>query len=106
MFENINGSYDIITCNPPYVSEEEYASLDRGVLFEPKAALVAGDGLEFYRRIAQAIDLLNPGGSIVLEIGASQAEVVMGLLQVGGFCGTECLKDYAGRERIVRAHKR
>lgn len=107
MFERLEGTFDIITCNPPYISEEEYATLNKGVFFEPKEALLAGDGLEFYRRIArEAPKLLNAGGSLVLEIGATHAGAVTELLNAGGFCGVECIKDYALRDRIVRAHKR
>lgn len=106
MFENISGSYDIITCNPPYVSESEYALLDKGVFFEPREALVAGDGLEFYRRIAcEAREHINGGGALVLEIGAIQADAVTGMLTQRGFCGVECAKDYAGRDRIVTAFR-
>jgi release factor glutamine methyltransferase len=106
MFDKLKGAYDIIVCNPPYVSDEEYAVLDKGVLFEPEIALKAGDGLEFYRRIAKdATRFINRGGSLVLEIGASQAKDVVRLLEQGGFTGIECLKDYAGRDRIVAARK-
>lgn len=54
LFSNINGSYDIITANPPYVSKEVYNTLMPEVrLFEPKGALIASDsGLAFYKRIA------------------------------------------------------
>jgi release factor glutamine methyltransferase len=107
LFACIDEMYDIIVCNPPYVSEEEYAQLDRSVkLYEPKGALTAGDGYEFYRRIAaEALRALNSGGALVLEIGAGQANAVCGLLAQGGFCGIECMKDYAGRDRIVCALK-
>jgi release factor glutamine methyltransferase len=107
MFNNIKGSYDIIVCNPPYVSEEEYGFLEDAVrLYEPGQALLAGDGLDFYRVIAkEGLKHLNPGGAVVLEIGATQEEKVRGLLNKGGFSGIECLKDYAGRDRIVCARK-
>ncbi len=105
MFENIQSAYDIIVCNPPYVSEGEYTELDDSVrLYEPKQALLAGDGLDFYRIIAkEALSHVNPKGAIVLEIGAAQAQSVMKLLSEGGFTGIQCLKDYAGRDRIICA---
>lgn len=108
MFGNIQSLYDIIVCNPPYVSEEEYDTLDGSVrLYEPKRALIAGDGLDFYRVIAKdGLKRLNPGGAIVLEIGATQAQAVSGILNAGGFAGIECLKDYAGWDRIVCAGRK
>ncbi len=106
MFDNMAGAFDIIVCNPPYVSEEEYAGLNESLRHEPKLALLAGDGYDFYRRIAgKATAFLNAGGALVLEIGAGQAQEVKGLLLSGGFGGIECIKDYAGRDRIVCAFK-
>lgn len=107
MFDNIAGSYDIIVCNPPYVSEQEYVSLDDSVrLYEPKTALTAGNGFDFYRIIAdEGLMHLNSAGALVLEIGADQALQVTELLKRGGFSDTECIKDYAGRDRIVCARR-
>lgn len=106
MFGDIGGSFDIIVCNPPYVSESEYAELDESVKREPKSALEAGDGFVFYRRIAdEATGFLNAGGALVLEIGAAQAEEVKRLLSRGGLGGIHCIKDYAGRDRVVCAFK-
>lgn len=107
MFGNIEGAYDIIVSNPPYVSEKEYNELDRGVRdYEPKTALIAEDGLRFYRIIAaKGLKYINPGGALVLEIGCDQAQSVTKLLENGGFTRIECFKDYEGRDRIVCAFK-
>ena len=107
MFACVSKTYDLIVCNPPYVSAQEYATLDRSVReHEPKIALLAGDGLDFYRIIAKkALQFLNGGGALVLEIGASQATRVMTLLVRNGFKDIECAKDYSGRDRILNAHK-
>jgi len=107
MFENVSGTYDIIVCNPPYVSEEEYDALPQSVRgFEPSLALLSGDGLEFYRIIAQqAPKVIDPGGALVLEIGAFQAQSVMKLLAENGFKDIKFIKDYQGRDRIVTALK-
>lgn len=106
MFGNLDESFDIIVCNPPYVSEEEYAALEESVKREPKLALLAGDGYDFYRRLAcESAAFLNDGGALVLEIGAGQAREITELLLTGGFGGIECIKDYAGRDRIVCAFK-
>ena len=107
MFTNIRGTYDIIVCNPPYVSNEEYEALLPDVKeYEPAAALKAGDGLDFYRIIAaEAPKHLAENGALVLEIGARQAQDVMELLEAGGFTKIECKKDYQKRDRIVTALK-
>ncbi len=108
MFDSLYGAYDIIVCNPPYVSQSEYERLDKSVKeYEPKLALVAGDGLDFYRNIAKnTMRYINPGGALVLEIGASQAEQVMHMLKANGFIDIVCKKDYEGRDRIVAARKK
>lgn len=105
MFADVNNAYDIIVSNPPYVSEDEYRTLDKSVrLFEPKLALTADDGLTFYRKIAaQSPRFLTPGGALVLEIGAGQGASVTALLGENGFKQITCKKDYAGRDRIVTA---
>lgn len=107
MFKNVSKTYDIIVCNPPYVSQSEYEKLDRGVKqYEPKLALIAGDGLRFYRDIAaNSMRYLNRKGALVLEIGATQASKVMDMLKQNGFCCVEYKKDYEGRDRIVYARK-
>ena len=105
MFESVSGTYDIIVCNPPYISDEEYETLSRDVKeYEPAAALKAGDGFDFYRIIAdEALKFLSEGGALVLEIGASQASIAAQLLKQSGFIEINCSKDYEGRDRIVTA---
>lgn len=73
--------YDLILSNPPYIAREEIESLDPEVRLEPELALLAGvDGLDFYRRIFNdAMNYLNPGGILLLEIGSGQAEAVSAL---------------------------
>jgi len=108
MFGNVDREYDLIVCNPPYVSEEEYENLASDVHdHEPRLALVAeDDGYAFYRRIASgATQHLTEGGMLVLEIGAQQARGVMTLLK-RDFEAVERFKDYEGRNRIVTARKK
>jgi release factor glutamine methyltransferase len=107
MFSCITGKYDLIISNPPYISNEEYKTLDSVVRdYEPKLALTAGDGLDCYRVIAQqAGQHINPGGALVLEIGMTQGEDVTALLAAGGFSDIELKQDYSGRDRIVTARK-
>lgn len=107
MLSRVTDTYDIIVSNPPYVSESDYETLDADVKhYEPRIALAAGDGLDYYRMIAsEAKQCLTQGGALVLEIGAAQRKDVTELLRVNGYQSVTCEKDYAGRDRIVTARR-
>lgn len=92
--------FDLIICNPPYLTASDMNSLQREVTFEPSLALYGGeDGLTFYRRIAHDYRKhLNHGGVLVLEIGATQREAVSEL-----FRDARTKKDYGGNDRVVIA---
>jgi release factor glutamine methyltransferase len=90
-------------CNPPYVSENEYAILDKEVKeYEPRLALVAGEnGLEFYRRLAQELpDYLYPGGQGWLEIGYQQGPAVQRLFRGAPWKKNIVKNDWAGHHRF------
>ncbi len=102
--EELSGEcLDLILCNPPYVSEAEYAGLAPELYAEPKAALVAPEeGLFFYRVITEKYrDKLRPGGWLVFEIGAGQGEAVMGFFAKNGYECVELRRDMAGLQRMV-----
>lgn len=108
LFENAAGKFDIIVCNPPYISEAEYAALEPQVKdYEPQGALLASsDGYAFYERLAETTDkFLSTGGSLVLEIGYNQKERVCQLLNVAGFDKLECGQDLAGRDRWISCER-
>ncbi len=97
-------TYDILTCNPPYIPTEIIKELQPEVKnYEPFMALDGhGDGLEFYRQIAdQARDWLNSSGWIYLEIGYDQANAVSSLLEKAGFDNIKVIKDAPGLDRVV-----
>ncbi len=97
-------TYDILTCNPPYIPTEIIKELQPEVRnYEPFMALDGhGDGLEFYRQIADQVrDWLNPSGSIYLEIGYDQANAVSSLLEKAGFDNIKIIKDAPGLDRVV-----
>lgn len=73
VFDQIDGRYDLILSNPPYVDAEDMASMPDEFRHEPELGLAAGgDGLDIAHRIlAQASDHLNPGGLLVVEVGNS-----------------------------------
>ena len=102
--------FDLIVCNPPYVSDEEFEKLDKNVKdYEPKAALLAGkDGLDIYKRIAGEVNnFLKPGAALIMEIGCEQAQAVRKLLEKTGVFGEITIeKDFQNHDRIVTAkHK-
>lgn len=98
--------YDVILSNPPYVSLDEYGALERELYFEPKWALTdGGDGLTFYRAIAEKYrNSIKDGGAIAFEIGASQADAVC---KIAAECGmtSEIIKDLSGNDRVAVLRK-
>ncbi len=94
---------DVVVCNPPYVSLQDYLELDGSVKdFEPRLALVGGeDGLEFYRRLKEELpDYLNTGAKIFFEIGANQGPAVLALFSTSCWKKTRIEKDWAGHDRF------
>ncbi|MFA5322213.1 MAG: peptide chain release factor N(5)-glutamine methyltransferase [Smithella sp.] len=110
LFEPLEDQFDIIVCNPPYISEDEYKELPAGVKdYEPAAALLAGKkGTEFYEKlIHQAPVYLKKNGWLLLEIGAKQEKSVRGLMEDSGFYDSIAMRrDYAGLPRVMRARRK
>jgi release factor glutamine methyltransferase len=102
--------FDLIVCNPPYVSSSEFEKLDKNVRnYEPRLALFAGqDGLDIYRRICRQFDkFLKPDAALMLEIGYAQGQAVKELLeQTGIFADIKVEKDCNKNDRIVIAIKK
>lgn len=102
--------FDLIICNPPYVSKVEYEKLDMKVKnYEPKLALDGGaDGLDVYRRIAGiAGSHLKKNGALLLEIGLAQGRQVKKLLEeTNAFSPIKSEKDFNNNDRIVTAIKK
>lgn len=97
---------DLVVSNPPYVADSD-PHLGRGDLrFEPRVALAAGgDGLDGIRALAAAAPrCLRPGGTLLLEHGFQQAGAVRTLLEGVGYTEIRTAQDYAGLDRVTRAH--
>lgn len=96
--DSVEGTFDLIVCNPPYLDRAEMDARDVALRFEPEEALYGGeDGLDFYRRLAgEYRRFLKPGGLLLTEIGMKQKEAVEAL-----FPGAECFYDYGGRPRVI-----
>jgi len=97
----LDGEFDLILCNPPYIADDE-ALMPDVADHEPPGALFAGpDGLDDYRRIIPELPrLLAPGGVAILEIGATQHISVKQLAEAVGFF-VACRQDLAGRDRAL-----
>lgn len=97
--------FEVIVANPPYIGRLDAVQPDVNVSrHEPNLALFGGDdGLDVIRSIVvQAGDWLKPGGSLLLEIGFNQAELVMDLLGQAGFSAIKCDRDFSGIDRIAQ----
>lgn len=97
----IEGSFDLILCNPPYIGVAEPLPDDVGA-YEPSSALFAGaDGLDDYRRIIPDLRrLMAPGAVAILEIGWTQDAAVSALGREAGF-SVEMRRDLAARPRAI-----
>jgi release factor glutamine methyltransferase len=97
----LDGQFDLILCNPPYIADTEKLMPDVAD-HEPAGALFAGaDGLDDYRRIIPDLSrLLAPGGVAILEIGHTQHISVGELAEAAGFAVT-CKQDLGGRDRAL-----
>ncbi len=104
LYAAVDGKYDVIVSNPPYIRSAEIPYLMPEVgEHEPVLALDGGaDGLDCYRKIAAgAGKVLKSGGRIYLEIGSEQAGDVGSLISENGFEKIKVLKDLAGLDRVV-----
>ena len=108
LFESVEGVFDMIVSNPPYIPTEDIEDLMREVRdHEPHLALDGSkDGLLFYRKLAEESGrYLVPGGSLLFEIGYDQGGAVSQLLDQAGFKDIHVKKDLADLDRVVYAVK-
>lgn len=104
LFENVQGKYDVIVSNPPYIRTAVIEELKEEVkCHDPFIALDGKeDGLYFYREIVdKSRAFLNSGGKLYFEIGHDQGEDVKRLMEDAGFVDIIVKKDLAGLDRVV-----
>ena len=101
----VEGNFDLIVANLPYVATGDRDTLSREVLHDPGLAVFGGeDGAEIIRElIAAAPDHLRPGGLLALEIGLGQAERLSVLLAEKNFHDIAGIQDYASVTRFLFA---
>ena len=104
LFSAVEGQYDVIISNPPYIRTSVIEGLKEEVKFHDPFIALDGkeDGLYFYRRIVdESPNYLKKGGKLYFEIGHDQGDDVSGLMKVAGFSGVTVKKDLAGLDRVV-----
>ncbi len=96
--------FDIVVSNPPYISAEEYPTLQKEIVdYEPSIALTdSNDGLNFYRTITEkSKSFLKKEGKIFFEIGKEQFDDVEKILLKNNFLNIKITKDYQQIERVI-----
>ena len=104
LFTEVQGQYDVIVSNPPYIRTAVIEELKEEVKFHDPFLALDGkeDGLYFYRRIIKkSPKYLKPQGKLYFEIGHDQAEDVTRLMKEAGFTAVTVKKDLAGLDRVV-----
>ncbi|MEM8631149.1 MAG: peptide chain release factor N(5)-glutamine methyltransferase [Pseudomonadota bacterium] len=107
-FSHVEGRFDLIVSNPPYISAQEMETLAPEVAdWEPRVALTdERDGLTAYRSIAREVDsYLEPGGRLMVEVGATQGADVCAVFAAAGLGRAQVLQDLDGRDRVVAWRK-
>jgi protein-(glutamine-N5) methyltransferase, release factor-specific len=104
---SLEGTFDLIISNPPYVRESERATMAENVLkYEPSLALFVPDAqpLLFYEQIVRlALKHLRKGGYLLLEINQYLSQETFELLCDNGFASVRLLKDLPGNDRMLIA---
>lgn len=104
LFENVEGNYDVIVSNPPYIRTAVIEELKEEVKFHDPFMALDGkeDGLHLYQRIVEeSPKFLKKCGKLYFEIGHDQAEDVSKLMRDAGFADVTVKKDLAGLDRVV-----
>lgn len=104
----VQQKFDLILCNPPYISTDEIGLMDQSVLaYEPQSALFAAeDGLAIYSQLAASItNFLKSESYIFLEIGFKQGERVRDIFEEAvPTAVVEVWQDFNGLDRVVAIH--
>jgi release factor glutamine methyltransferase len=105
LLEKVDGAFDLIVANLPYISTQDRHTLSREVLRDPEVALFAGaQGDELVRElIAQAPARLRPGGLLALEIGLDQSQGLLSSLAEKKYRDIYSKNDYSGVIRFLFA---
>lgn len=107
LFDKIEGKFDIIITNPPYLTDEETEKMMKTGWKEPQIALKGGkEGLDFITKIIdKAPDFLEKNGYLLIESSIDQTEIIRELMDSENYCNTEIIKDLSGRNRVTAGQK-
>jgi release factor glutamine methyltransferase len=103
-FSSVDGAFELIVSNPPYIQSSDIAGLDKGVReHDPRLALDGGeDGLDCYRQIAAgSLAHLSPGGTVIVEAGHAQADDIKAIFRDNEFREFDEAIDLAGFIRAI-----
>ena len=105
MFNNIEGRFDVIVSNPPYIDKNDINNIDEIVYRnEPHLALFSDDfGLYYYKVIIDNLDkYLNSNGVVIMEIGYNQSNAISEYIENKGYdYQIEVIKDYNNLDRVI-----
>lgn len=107
LFSGIDEKFDIIVSNPPYLTNNEVAEMERNHWPEPRMALAGGDdGLDIIRiLISEAPENLEDGGTLFMEAHINQIETIRTLMLAHGYTNVGAYRDLTGRDRVVSGKK-
>ena len=102
-FEHVEGQFDIIVSNPPYIDETDEHLSQGDVRFEPRSALVSGEnGLADLRHLIKCAPVhLKDNGYLLLEHGWKQGEEVRSIFWQNHWQGVATIRDYGDNERVT-----
>lgn len=102
-FSNLQGRFDLIVSNPPYIAEEDHHLKEGDLRFEPRTALTSGkEGLDAIENILfHAPQFLNPFGTLMIEHGYDQERMVQAMFKHVGFKKVKTLRDLQNWPRIT-----
>ncbi|MEM8773402.1 MAG: peptide chain release factor N(5)-glutamine methyltransferase [Pseudomonadota bacterium] len=102
-FDSVEGKFDLIVSNPPYIASEEMSELEPELTYEPRIALTdEADGLTCYREItSHASTFLKSSGHLLVEIGYRQSLAVTEMFKSAGFVDVRVVHDIDARDRVI-----
>jgi len=108
LFSSVEGQYDVIVSNPPYIADSEEDQMDTSVIgFEPHLALFADDeGLALYKKMAtDLLTYLKPNGQAFFEIGYQQGPTLVALFETLPNVTVTLKQDMSGHDRMIRVQR-
>ena len=108
LFASLEGPFDLILSNPPYLAENEIEGFRKMQWPEPELALNGGpDGLNIVKQIIQkSVEYLARNGYLLLEAAPDQMDVITALMQKEDFADIQLIKDLGNQNRIIKARNR